>query len=117
MSSFFSGLSMKWLKSILLDVAATLVIAIVVFFDETALLEYVVYVYTGLLAIARLLTLFSSDMRSITKRSVTEAPILVYHLLYFLNVAFLIYGSFYFTGIVWAFIWGVATYVHTKHSS
>jgi len=106
---------MKWLKSILLDLAATLVIAIVVFFDETTLLEYVVYIYTGLLAIARCLTLISQDMRSITQRSVTEAPILVYHLLYFLNVSFLIYGAFYITGFVWIFIWAVATYVYSKH--
>lgn len=107
---------MKWLKNILLDIAATLVIAIVVFFDQTALLEYVVYIYTVLLAIARTLTLLSGDMRIITQKSVSEAPIWVYHLLYFLNVAFLFYGTFYITGSAWIFIWAVATYVHSNKS-
>lgn len=108
---------MKWLKGIILDIAATLIIAIVVFFEETALLEYVVYIYTGLLAIARFFTLISRDMRSITQRSVSEAPIFVYHLLYLLNVLFLFYGAFYITASVWIFIWAVATYVHSQQST
>jgi hypothetical protein len=109
---------MQWLKHITVDLIATLVIAIVVFFDETALLEYVLYIYTGLMVIARLISLFSQDFQAITKRKVSEAPAWIYHLLYFLNVVFLFYGTYYITGAAWTFIWGVAFYVHlqTKQS-
>lgn len=105
---------MRWLKHIAIDLLATLVIAIVVFFDETALLKYVLYIYTGLMVIARLISLLNNDFRAITKRKVSEAPVWIYHFLYFLNVAFLITGRFYITGTAWAFIWAVAYYVHQK---
>ncbi len=106
---------MRWLKHIAIDLLATLVIAIVVFFDETALLKYVLYIYTGLMVIARLISLLNNDFRAITKRKVSEAPVWMYHFLYFLNVAFLIMGHFYITGTAWAFIWAVAYYVHQKN--
>ncbi len=105
---------MQWLKHITVDLIATLVIAIVVFFDETAVLEYVLYIYTGLMVIARLISLFSRDFQAVTKRKVSEAPVWMYHALYFLNVAFLIYGAFYLTGTAWLFIWGVACHVHRQ---
>ncbi|TVQ01219.1 MAG: hypothetical protein EA359_14195 [Balneolaceae bacterium] len=107
---------MRWLKHIAVDLLATLVIAIVVFFDETALLEYVLYIYTGLMVIARLISLLNTDFRAITKRKISEAPTWMYHVLYFLNVAFLIIGGFYITGTAWAFIWGVAYYVYRKNN-
>jgi hypothetical protein len=105
---------MQWLKHITVDIIATLVIAIVVFFDETTLLEYVLYIYTALMVFARLISLFSRDFQAITKRKVTEAPSWMYHTLYFLNVAFLFFGAYYITGAAWAFIWGVAFYVYLQ---
>lgn len=102
---------MQWLKQIAVDLLATLVIAIVVFFD-TAILEYVVYIYTGLMVLARAATLFSGNLRVITEKKVSEAPPWVYHLLYFLNTGLLVLGEFYFTASGWVFIWIVATYVY-----
>lgn len=102
---------MQWLKQITVDLLATLVIALVVFFDS-GYLEYVVYVYTVLLAIARSLTLFSGNFRVITEKKVSEAPEWIYHLLYALNTLFLAYGEFYITASGWLFIWIIAFYVH-----
>lgn len=107
---------MQWLKHIAVDLIATIVIAIVVVFDATIVLEYVVYIYTGLMALARLFTLLNQNFRSITKRKTESAPNWMYHLLYFLNVAFLVFGMFYITAAGWIFIWGVATYVHSYSS-
>lgn len=104
---------MQWLKHITVDLIATIVIAIVVFFDTTAVLKYVLYVYTALMVLARMFTLFNKNFRSLTKRKSESAPIWMYHLLYLLNVAFLIFGMYYITAAGWAFIWGVATYVHS----
>lgn len=102
---------MRWLKQITIDLLATLVIAIVVFF-ETAFLEYVVYIYTGLMVLARIITLISGNFRKVAKKKVSEAPVWIYHLLYFLNTAFLFFGEFYYTAAGWVFIWLIATYVH-----
>ena len=107
---------MQWLKNILIDLLATIVIAIVVFYD-TLYLEYVVYIYTGLMVLARAFTLFNRNFRDLTSRKVSSAPAWMYHLLYFLNVAFLLYGSFYITAAGWLFIWGVAYYVYSQKQS
>lgn len=107
---------MQWLKHITVDLIATVVIAIVVFFDTTIVIEYVVYIYTGLMALARLFTLLNRNFRSITKRKTESAPNWMYHLLYFLNVAFLLFGMFYITAAGWIFIWGVAFYIHDYSS-
>jgi len=105
---------MHWLKQIAVDILATIVIALVVFFDTVALLEYVVYIYTSLMVLARAFTLFSQNFRSITKKKVNEAPVWIYHLLHFLNVVFLTAGAFYITAAGWVFIWGVAYYVYSQ---
>ena len=107
---------MQWLKHIAIDLIATIVIAIVVFFEETIVLEYVLYVYTVLMVIARAFTLFNQNFRTITKRKTESAPAWMYHALYFLNVVFLAYGMYYLTAAGWVFIWGVAYYVHTRQS-
>lgn len=106
--------NMQWLKNIIVDVLATLVIALVVFYDSGDLLLYVVYIYTALMVLARFITLFSSNFRAITKKKVTDAPVWVYHLLYFLNCSMLAYGEYYAVAGLWVFIWGVAYYVHSK---
>jgi len=102
---------MAWLKHITVDLIATLVIAIVVFYDP-GILDYVLFVYTGLMVFARTFSMLSTDFRLITKKKVSEAPVWMYHLLYFLNVVFLIWGSFYITGAAWLYIWIVATWVY-----
>lgn len=107
---------MQWLKQIVVDILATLVIALVVFFDSSPVLEYVVYIYTGLMVLARAFTLFSQNFRAITKKKVAEAPVWIYHLLYFLNTAILIFGTYYIVSVGWAFIWFVAAYVHKSQN-
>lgn len=104
---------MMWLKHVTVDILATLVIAIVVFF-ETALLEYVLYVYTGLMIIARSLAFFRIDLRAVTKKKVEEAPIWIYHLLYVANISILLYGLFYITAISWIYIYLTAMFVYYK---
>ena len=104
---------MMWLKHLTVDILATLVITIVVFF-ETALLEYVLYIYTGLMVIARSLAFFKIDLRAVTKKKVEEAPIWTYHLLYILNISILFYGIFYITAISWVYIYLSAMFVYYR---
>lgn len=107
---------MQWLKYITVDLIATIVIAIVVFFEETNMLVYVLYAYTSLMVLARAFTLFNQNFRYITKRKTESAPAWMYHVLYFLNVIFLAYGMYYITAAGWVFIWGVAYYVYSQQS-
>lgn len=107
---------MQWLKHIVVDLITTIVIALVVFFDSSPALEYVIYIYTGLMVLARVFTLFSQNFRAITKKQVSEVPVWIYHLLYFLNTLFLLLGTFYITASGWIFIWFVAAYVYKRQS-
>ena len=104
---------MSWLKHVIIDLLATLVILIVVF-HETTLLEYVLYIYTGLMVLARSSSFFRIDMRAITKEKHNVAPLWIYHLLYFLNVSILLFGQFYITSLFWLFIWVAAAIVYYK---
>ncbi|WP_069131813.1 hypothetical protein [Rhodohalobacter halophilus] len=107
---------MQWIKNIIVDLITTLVIALVVFFESTPALTYVIFIYTGLMVLARTFTLFSGNFRAITKKQVSEVPVWIYHLLYLLNVLFLGVGAFYITAAGWVYIWGVAAYVHKQQS-
>lgn len=107
---------MEWLKNIVVDFLTTIVIALAVFFEESTL-TYIVYAYTILMCIARLVSLLSRNFQKITQRKVSEAPIWVYHLLYFLNVLILGLGMWFITAAGWIFIWGVAGYVHKRQKT
>ncbi len=107
---------MMWLKHLTVDILATLVISIVVFF-ETALLEYVLYIYTGLMVIARSLAFYKIDLRAVTKKKVEEAPIWIYHFLYIANISILFYGFFYITAVLWVYIYLTAMFVYYKKDS
>lgn len=104
---------MQWLKHIAVDLIATIVIAIVVFYQELTVLQYVLFVYTGLIVLAQGFMVLNQNFRSLTKRKAENLPNWVYHILYGINVALLVYGGFYITAVGWIFIWGVAYYVHS----
>jgi len=104
---------MKWIKQVVVDLLATAVIAIAVLFPNQSL-TYIVYIYTGLMVIARTISLVSDNFQKITSKKVSEAPIWFHHTLYAANVALLAYGGWFITASAWVFIWAVAAYVHKR---
>lgn len=104
---------MQWFKYIIVDLLAIVVIALAVFYDSNYL-SYVVYTYTALLVIARAFSLVSENFRAITQKKVTEAPLWVYHTMYFANVLILLIGQWFITAAGWLFIWIAATIVASK---
>lgn len=104
---------MPWLKHIIVDLLAIVVIALAVFYDSNYL-SYVVYTYTFLLVAARLFSLISENFSAITKKKVSEAPLVVYHLMYLTNILILTIGQWYVTAAGWLFIWIAATIVHNR---
>lgn len=104
---------MQWLRQIIVDLLAIVVIALAVFYDAD-ILTYVVYIYTCLMVVARTFALFSENFRSITKKNVSEAPLWVYHVIYLLSVLILAIGQWYVTAAGWIYIWAVAAYIHKQ---
>jgi len=104
---------MEWIKQIIVDLLALIVIAVAVIYEQT-ILTYVVYIYTFLMVLARLFSLVSGNFRAITERKVTEAPIWVYHLIYAASTAILAYGQWYAAAAGWIFIWIAAIIVYRK---
>lgn len=104
---------MEWIKQILVDLLALVVIALAVFYEHTVL-TYIVYIYTFLMVLARLFSLVSGNFRAITEKKVSTAPIWVYHLIYAASTAILLYGRWYIAAAGWLFIWITAIIVHRK---
>ncbi|REL37600.1 hypothetical protein DYD21_07380 [Rhodohalobacter sp. SW132] len=104
---------MQWLKQIVIDLFAIIVIALAVFY-ESNYLAYVVYTYTVLMVIARFLSLVSENFSAITKKKVSEAPRIVYHIIYCINVLILGIGGWYVTAGGWIFIWAAAAIVDKR---
>ena len=106
---------MEWIKQVIVDLLAILVIAVAVFYEQTVL-TYTVYIYTSLMVLARLFSLVSSNFRTITKKKGIEAPIWVYHLIYAGSSAILFYGQWYITAAGWLFIWIAAIITYRKQT-
>ena len=104
---------MEWIKQIIVDLLALVVIALAVIYEQT-ILTYVVYIYTFLMVLARLFSLVSGNFRAITEKKVSEAPIWVYHLIYAACTGILAYGQWYITAAGWLFIWIAAIIVYRK---
>lgn len=104
---------MEWIKQITVDLLALIIIAVAVIYEQTVL-SYIVYIYTSLIVLARLFSLYSDNFRAVTEKKVSEAPIWVYHLIYAASSAILLYGRWYATAAGWLFIWAAAVIVQRK---
>lgn len=105
---------MHWIKNTVVDLLTIPVIALAVFYDSN-FLTYVVYIYTGLMVIARVFSLSSSNFRAITRKKIENAPLWVYHLIYLLNIIILTAGQWFFIAACWMFIWFAAVFVYNKN--
>lgn len=96
---------MKWLKDAYLDVVVLLIILTYAIYPS-GVLNIVLWVYTGLLLISKLLIFVMPTLNS--KANKTSAPPLFYHIIYGLTVAILIYIKNYYLGSAWIVIWIVS---------
>lgn len=100
---------MAWLKDVYLDLTVLVIVILFGFFNHQ-ILEVLLWIYTSLLLISKLLPFF---MPSLNKRaSKTIAPNIVYHIIYFITIAiFMTVNHFYLAG-AWLIIWA-ASAIHT----
>ncbi len=93
---------MNWIKDAFLDVAVLLIIIILSYFKYPAL-EIILWVYTILLLLSKILAFFVGFLQS--KVSNTNVPEWFYHVIYISSIALLVYVKFYYLGTAWFLIW------------
>lgn len=102
---------MPWLKSVILDVLCTAVIAVAILL-EPAWARWFVIIYTPFMLLMKLAAL--SVSRGTVKRSKTgkagqvEAPAAFFHVIYGINVALLALGRWWIMVAAWAAIWALS---------
>lgn len=104
---------MDWIKQVIVDIGAFIVIIIAVSTDNTYL-AYVVYSYTILMALARLLSLLSSNLRSLSIKGSATVPVWFYHITYAATLLLLLVFEWYITSAGWIFIWIAAIIAYKK---
>ncbi|MDR9419007.1 hypothetical protein [Gracilimonas sp.] len=98
---------MTWIKDAWLDVIILLFIISLAFYSNSVL-EIVLWVYTALLLLSKLLALFMPSLQRRANKS--EAPSLFYHIIYGITVAVLLYSGFYYLAGAWIIVWGISAY-------
>ena len=95
---------MSWLKDVIVDIVTTLVIIAAVLFPN-AILSGIVWGYTGLMLLVKLIVVWGDGFRNLMKKSKTEAPEWFSHLLYAINTGLLLGFQWWYAGAGWALIW------------
>lgn len=98
---------MGWIKDAYLDVIVLLFILVFAMYENTVL-EVVLWVYTSLLLLSKVLALFMPALQK--KANNTTAPPLFYNVIYAITVAILIYSGNYYLGGAWGVIWIVSVF-------
>lgn len=104
---------MNWLKDSLLDFLFLLVIISTLFYPSNTSF-IIIWVYTALLLISKLLALF---MPALQKRAAkTETPNWIYHTIYAISVIALLFINKWYLASSWALIWIISIFLLSKNS-
>ena len=95
---------MSWLKHVLIDIVATLVI-LVAAVGEAAWAEWIVLIYTPLMLLLKIVALVGERFMRQFQREETDVPRWFYHLLYGINTGVLFLYGWWLVGGQWAMIW------------
>jgi hypothetical protein len=103
--------AISWLKSVILDIACTAVIAVAVLV-EPAWARWFVIIYTPFMLLMKVAAL--SVSRGTIKRSragkarQVEAPAAFFHVIYGINLALFVLGRWWIMVAAWAAIWALS---------
>ncbi|SMO46842.1 hypothetical protein [Fodinibius sediminis] len=95
---------MAWLKDVIVDLIASAVIILAVLF-QSPILTGIVWGYTGLLLIVKLLGYFGDGVLDLMSKAQNAAPPWFSHLLYALNTGVILIAGWFYLAIGWAIIW------------
>ncbi len=98
---------MNWIKDAYLDVIVLLFILVFALYENTVL-EVVLWVYSSLLLLSKILAFFMPALQK--KANNSTAPPLFYNVIYALTVGILVYSGNYYLGGTWGVIWIVSVF-------
>lgn len=103
---------MNWIKDAYIDILVLAAIVVFSFFYSHNILYGILWGYTGLMLLARILALFMGGLRKRAEK--TSAPDVFYHVVYGLSTAILIYAEMYYLAGAWALIWILSAWSQRK---
>lgn len=95
---------MNWIKEVIVDIAATLLILVAVIFTDTWM-KWLIWAYSGILLFAKTIILFGDSFLQLINKTKTNAPEWFSHLLYATNTGLFLYARWWYLAGVWAAIW------------
>jgi len=104
---------MTWLKEVVVDIVATILIIIAVFINQPVLTG-IILGYTGLLLITKLIVYFGDSFLNMMNKSKTSAPDWFSHMLYAINTGMLFIFNWWYAGAGWVIIWGLSYLTQRK---
>jgi hypothetical protein len=99
-----------------IDILITICI-ISTFFTDYEAVVIGIYIYTSLVLLARLISLFSKNFSLIANKGKNTIPNIVYHVLYLINTSILLYTQEWILSGLWFLIWVLAWNSTRKISS
>ena len=104
---------MSWIKNAIVDIAITVLIAVMVFTDLNWV-YWVLVIYTGFMVLIKVVGLIGPAMKS--KVTDETPPTWFYHLLYAVNVALLAWCQCWMLAAGWVVIWLLSFRYQRKRS-
>jgi len=104
---------MSWIKEVVVDIIATILIIIAVFVNHPILTGIIVG-YTALLLVTKLIAYSGDSVLNMMNKSKTNAPNWFSHMLYAINTGVLLTFKWWYAGAGWAFIWGISYLTQRK---
>lgn len=95
---------MNWLKDVIVDIIATLLIILMVVSNQY-FLEVIILGYTVLLLAVKFVVVVGNDFMRVISNAKSDAPEWFGHLLYGINTLVLLSFQWWYTGVAWAIIW------------
>lgn len=95
---------MSWIKDIVVDLIVTAFIISSAFLLESWM-WWVIIIYTAIMLLAKIIVLAGDSSLQLIRKTKTEAPDWLSHLLYALNTVALVYGGWWFAAAGWLGIW------------
>ncbi len=104
---------MSWLKDVIVDIAATILIIATVL-TSNSILSGILWGYTGLMLVVKIVAYSADSFSTIANKAKTEAPEWFSHLLYAINTIVLLSFQWWYAGVGWAIIWGLSYLTQRK---
>ncbi|NGP87904.1 hypothetical protein [Fodinibius halophilus] len=104
---------MSWFKDVIVDITVTATIIATVLIEHS-LLFWLLWGYTGLLLLVKLIVLVGDDFLNMMNKAKTEAPKWFSHLLYAINTGTLAYFQQWYLAGAWLLIWTLSFITQRK---